>query len=747
MLGRLIFMTLGNDLPSIIRFYTFLPHLCKQALGCIVNTVLPRVAKASFVGTDDGDVDGYHSNWNQKKETSLEHLGTCPGNSMILTAAYVVPMQSLSLKLQVADFVAGGMKFLIDRRSTGCIASTYGALWDTWAYWQSDGGSKVLQAVLWHGMEQGLVKSEMLDWSRQLALSFGAGVFVLESQYHHGVFRWLSSDVLDESDQQLEDVAFFNCLPCDLDELFGKPLRLLLRSPQDLQKPEHRALRAELNHRLKATNMKLESELAAVRAALPRGKACPGAEMQCYLPHVSMILQQHVATGRPNPNAPEKQADLIRENVPLEQRPARRWFRPDRTALNAKNTRRCDGSIESPETCVVEDALPQADEQHYDYDALWDIGDDQLPMRESVLRRFLAEASNRSTVGCANKAAEIRKTNAASLIVKDNNAVPAEKKFCIRLSCRELHPGLCCSRDSEVYRDALQLAKSLERCIGEHLLYKFILLKEGTPGDRRGKFFYVCRRRRRRPYSQMTHVLAKVRRTNTGSYVFQEMQAKRWFFWTLWSVAKTLLEARWARILVCELSWLNNDDGSVVVNNSALNQWEVWPSTFKSPKKEAVDDGPRLDDGPRPRAAKKRSGGVHIIPPTGGGFVINDSGSSQSSDEGEVEIPAAFEMPVVVEAPSTGGGHEPSVGAAPLRAGPGTHSFKWKGFTISRVRKNAIRVGWGLTCNKHHDYDGSGLIVSRTPCKIQLPYGVGANALSDDECIVRLKRWAKASSV
>jgi len=189
---------------------------------------------------------------------------------------------------------------------------------------------------------------------------------------------------------------------------------------------------------------------------------------------------------------------------------------------------------------------------------------------------------------------------------------------------------------------------------------------------------------------------------------------------------------------------LNNDDGSVVFNNGALNQWEVWPSIFKTPKKEAVDDGPRLDDGPRPRAAKKRSGGVHIIPPTGGGFVINDGDSSQSSDESDLEIPPAVEMPVVVAAAPAA----PAVpGAAPLRARPGDFSFKWKGFTISRVRKKFIQTGWGLTCNKHHDHDESGLVVSRTPCKINMLYGAGANALSDDECIVRLKRWAKASSV
>ena len=109
-------------------------YLCKQTLGRIVNTVLPRVAKTSFVVTDDGGVDVYHSNCKQKKETPFVHLRTCLGNSMILTTAYVVPMQSLSLKLEATDFIAGGMKFLIDRWSTICIACTYHALWDQWAY-------------------------------------------------------------------------------------------------------------------------------------------------------------------------------------------------------------------------------------------------------------------------------------------------------------------------------------------------------------------------------------------------------------------------------------------------------------------------------------------------------------------------------------------------------------------------------------------------------------------------------------
>ena len=70
-----------------------------------------------------------------------------------------------------------------------------------------------------------------------------------------------------------------------------------------------------------------------------------------------------------------------------------------------------------------------------------------------------------------------------------------------------------------------------------------------------------------------------------------------------------------------------------------------------------------------------------------------------------------------------------------------------EGFHHITCEENYIQIGWGLTCNKHHDYDESGLVVSKTPCKINLIYGAGANAIPDDECIVRLKRWAKASSV
>ncbi len=45
------------------------------------------------------------------------------------------------------------------------------------------------------------------------------------------------------------------------------------------------------------------------------------------------------------------------------------------------------------------------------------------------------------------------------------------------------------------------------------------------------------------------------------------------------------------------------------------------------------------------------------------------------------------------------------------------------------------QIGWGATCGRHRDSADAPTAV----CKKQITYG--KEALSDDECVLRLKRW------
>ena len=55
-------------------------------------------------------------------------------------------------------------------------------------------------------------------------------------------------------------------------------------------------------------------------------------------------------------------------------------------------------------------------------------------------------------------------------------------------------------------------------------------------------------------------------------------------------------------------------------------------------------------------------------------------------------------------------------------------------WSVSPVTKRGVLVAWGASCNSH--IDSSGLA-----CKAQLAVGVGAGAMSSDECKRRMQHW------
>lgn len=264
-----------------------------------------------------------------------------------------------------------------------------------------------------------------------------------------------------------------------------------------------------------------------------------------------------------------------------------------------------------------------------------------------------------------------------------------------------------------------------------------------------------------------------------------------WSFVTLWAIAKTILNAKWGEVDVHDLSWHNNDDGSVSFDGQARREWRVWPEMYKRPHQVRLhSDGPCLDAlDPAPRVANRSRPGVKVSGPTiraapavVGGMPYDSSESesgadSEKNDDDDLggpdgphhEAPAvtvaqpaarvATVAPAAPAAPDAPAHPEPrqELDAAPSasesvagardsqheRARAGDRAYAWGPFKIAKVFNCGKQHGWGLTCGRHTDPTQS-VYKKQTPCQICITYGDGSREppLTDQECILRLKRWA-----
>lgn len=71
------------------------------------------------------------------------------------------------------------------------------------------------------------------------------------------------------------------------------------------------------------------------------------------------------------------------------------------------------------------------------------------------------------------------------------------------------------------------------------------------------------------------------------------------------------------------------------------------------------------------------------------------------------------------------------------RAAPYERADCWGPFTISKLLRQGVHVGWGATCRRHRDPG------KRTQCQTTIHFrGRGDDrVLTDDECVLGLKRW------
>ena len=294
--------------------------------------------------------------------------------------------------------------------------------------------------------------------------------------------------------------------------------------------------------------MRLEGILSEMRASVPKSKSCVTAERVAHLAYLHQVLKSHLAQGFQDPRKESTAEEMLKENVPVER------LCPDRRQ-KARAASEPPGDGNEPS-----DYCPGAS---VDYDAdvcgakpeddLFCPGNVATPVRDEVLRDFLHLHDTAGGVaGVAATADRLRKTHAAALIVEDAGDVPDSRKFEHRMACWEYHPGLCAARDSLVYDDALLLARSLERCLGKHMLYRWFKVSTGS-GDCR--YYYLARCRSRRLHMQATHCVIACERNvsdlHTGITVaWKERSPRNPFFQTLWTMAAVLLRLKWSDVTV-----------------------------------------------------------------------------------------------------------------------------------------------------------------------------------------------------
>ena len=345
-------------------------------------------------------------------------------------------------------------------------------------------------------------------------------------RYHAWPFRLLEFRKEGGGAQAIVS-EFLASRPCCLDEGFSTPLLEKLRLAADpvaeLMDPEVQALLLQLRRNLvKATNMELESMLARVKSSAPYSKRAPLSEKVVYMSFLNELMRDHVGRGRADRRGQESRTTLLQRGVPLRQIPTvkssrddirwrfvmfNRWkalhpsaSRDDETqelqALVARWTSMPDSQRadeisrlpvqwrvperESGELADEESAPPQGfAAETVGPDEVFDCGDSDWPVRAEVVRSFLDKEVGRASVaGVARKSIEVRQQAVSGMIVYDQDDIPDSRRYSIRLSCSEMHPGICAWADRAIYWDALKLARNFEVCFGQEKLHKFARLSD-----------------------------------------------------------------------------------------------------------------------------------------------------------------------------------------------------------------------------------------------------------------------------
>ena len=370
----------------------------------------------------------------------------------------------------------------------------------------------------------------------------------------------------------------------------------------------------------------------------------------------------HSLAGRIDSRGPEGRSSLLERGVPLRQRPSKasrvdcrwvqikinRWKALHPSASSEESTQQMQALRAQWASMSVEErdrevhALPArwnqdereapvvaSPEPHIGFgasetgsDDFFDMGCREWPVRIDVLSSFLTQEDGKASgPGVANKSAMARQKAASQLLVCDQGDAPDERKYEMRLSCQELHPGICAWVDRDIYTNALRLARNFEVYFDNDKLHKFARISDLShdAGSRQQTWYvYFTRRRARRPHSQVTHVfVACVTHPDPGgTYVSLEQRSLGlWRFQTVWDIAKAALRSRCSQLSVQMMDSVPAGNGSFLLTCSCEEAKLLWPGVLKRHRPPA--EGPPVDEGAvRVKGnGKKRTAGIKLHSP------------------------------------------------------------------------------------------------------------------------------------
>lgn len=361
--------------------------------------------------------------------------------------------------------------------------------------------------------------------------------------------------------------------------------------------------------------MELESLLAEFKLACHSRKKKPMGERLAYSGHLDQLMRTHLKLERRDARRHDTREQMLGKGVPL-------------VKLRASNPI-YDGFREGTPEDDSGEPMPSRIRRGL-ADDLWDCGNDDWPVTPLVIDSFLTtcpgvvtESNNAPCSGIRNKARTARAHGADKLLIRDCNDIPRSRRFQVRLSCQQQHPGLCAHRDRAIYPEALALARSMEKCLHIGLQHSYICVWEpdndadSTPFPK--SFFYVASIRGRRLHKQVTHVLVRCKEGWEGDRMTldlaQTIIAHKWSFITLWTLAREVLSAglRSLRLGTFDYEDVNGHESSIIpVFAPGDPSWAVWPDVFKpapKPRREhEIPDDP-LDRRPQ-KTKKTHTGGV-----------------------------------------------------------------------------------------------------------------------------------------
>jgi hypothetical protein len=419
-----------------------------------------------------GDSDSFKEYSAKKDLISAEFLADRNSSIMVMSACvFMEPTDFVSQRIQQLDFVGGSMV--------------------------------ELPIILQMCQERLFIYSTDTHHGMQLLLNMNAQTSPLAVDALYDMCLMLSSDISSQVwarfEILLENPPFsalyaarelYDLPMCCVDESFTEPIRHQFLTFLDFERGvDDSGLLLHLRRRLLATNMSLEGMIAEVKQSVPYSKCKPYIESLSYLGMLTELHKRFAGAGRTMGALRRK--DLLTMDCPLVKAPKRKhgtarpklqWiaahvhrnmgshaksvkWRDAHDAWNAMPA--CDQArairdlqpLDSHTAPGIDVGIPEpyAEADTHGVDD-WTYMAPTLPLDPCIMSRFFG-----CEFGFARKASKLRWVNRPRLLVCDKGAIPDNRQYVRRLSCSERHPGLCFSRDSDVYTQAILLAGNIER--------------------------------------------------------------------------------------------------------------------------------------------------------------------------------------------------------------------------------------------------------------------------------------------